>query len=322
MKLINNGEGRTLYLHQSDVGTLRMCPEQARLQLTGKYFDPDSDVAHIGTRVHSFIEYCLHYCKDNGAWPDPTHLEAAVTREAELLKSAWPTLWTKPHMIDSLSTAVTQMEDCCLRWFNGMLPRIDTSNLEGWEIEKRFDVLILQQGNDQVRLRGSIDFYDGNGTIWDWKTGRFDKKDAWKKDRYDCQAPIYTYSKHLETGMPVIRFNFGFIPRTGDGYKPTRDPNHHLVHEMELTTSKWEMMLAEVLSWGKTILKLGVDDPWPLGPDDWHCSPRWCSEFALGRCRGEHEESFWPGEQNNIVELKRKVDAGLLPAPKEHHPDE
>jgi len=317
MKLLTaakDGE-RTLYLHQSDIGTLRMCPEQARLQLIGEYFDPDSDVAAIGTRTHSFIEFCLHYRQDHGEWPYGTHLLDQLEQEVAQLKEDWPHLWLKPHMVPDLFTACLELESCCHRWYNEIVPQIDTSNVAGWEIEKRFDIEVAVHWPtaDRIRIRGSIDFFDGVNTIWDWKTGRFDRRDGWKKDRYDIQAPMYTYAKSLETGAPSINFNFGYIPR---GKSDTH------IWGMTLSKGKWAMMLNEVESWGSTILKLGTEDSWPLGPDDWHCSPRWCSEFAQGKCRGSYEESFWPGEQNNLVELKQKVDAGLAPAPAEHHPDE
>ncbi len=314
MKLLTDDHGhRTLYLHQSDIGTLRMCPEQARLKLTGEYFDPDSDVAAIGTRTHSFIEWCLHHRQDHGEWPSGQPLLDQLAQEVTLLEEAWPSMWLHPHMVEDLYTAVRELEDCCQRWYNEMIPSLDQTNVAGWEIEKRFDIPVSSIDGDQIRLRGSIDFYDGNGTIWDWKTGRFDSRDGWKKSRYDIQAPIYTYAKHLEENLAGLSFNFGYVPRGKAGVN---------TWGMTLGQQKWAMMLAEVQSWGNTVLKLGTASTWPLGPDDWHCSPRWCSEFALGKCRGSHEDSFWPDEPSVLVELKRKVDAGLVAAPTEHHPDE
>jgi len=318
MKLTTVDGIKTLYLHQSDIGTLRMCPEQARLQLRGDYFDPDADVAAIGTRTHSFIEWCLHYRQDQGIWPYGSDLLDQLQQEVDQLVEDWPSLWLHPHMVDSCATASLELESCCHRWFNEIIPQIDTSNVAGWEIEKRFDidVSVKWPTADRIAIRGSIDFFDGVNTIWDWKTGRFDKRDGWKKDRYDIQAPMYTYAKHVEManlGSGSVNFNFGYIPR---GKSDTH------VYSMQLGKGKWAMMLNEVESWGVTILKLGTEEPWPLGPDDWHCSPRWCSEFALGKCRGHYEESFWPDEQNTLVELKQKVDAGIVPGPKEHHPDE
>ncbi len=32
---------RVLWIHQSDLGTARMCPEQLRLSLRGEYYDHD-----------------------------------------------------------------------------------------------------------------------------------------------------------------------------------------------------------------------------------------------------------------------------------------
>ena len=314
MKLYEDETGfQTLLLHQSDMGDLRMCPEQARLKLIGEYFDPDSDVAAIGTRTHSFIEFCLHHRQDTGEWPDATQLMSQLQIETDQLSEDWDNVWRHNHMVEDLGKAQYELQGCCVRWYNSILPQIDTRNVARWEIEKRFDVVVSETSRSQVRVRGSIDFYDGAGTIWDWKTGRFDKRDGWKKNRYDIQAPLYTWAKAQELSAPALNFNFGYMPRGGDDT---------LVWDMVLSAPKWGMMLAEVESWARTILALGANQPWPLGPDDWHCSPRWCSQFARGLCRGEHEESFWPGEENNVVELKRKVDAGLLPAPKEHHPDE
>jgi hypothetical protein len=328
MKIITSDTTTILYLHQSDIGTLRMCPEQARLQLTGEYFDPSSDAAAIGTRVHEFIEWCLHYRQDHGMWPDNPGSE--VERQQRLLAEEWDSLWLHPHMVADLDQGTLELEDCCQRWYNILLPQISTTNVAGWEIEKRFDVHVdsglahrntfngvtLYSGDPyEIRIRGSVDFFDGVNTIWDWKTGRFTRSNGWKLDRYDIQAPMYTYARHLtlpNIGSGPVSFNFGYVPRGGKGAE---------VWDLSLGPDKWGMMLDEVKSWGHTIMKLGTEDRWPLGPNEWHCSPRWCSEFALGKCRGAHEEGFWPGEVSTVVELKRKVDAGLVPGPKEHHPD-
>lgn len=295
-----------IYLHQSDLGTLRMCPEQARLGLTGELFDATSDSAFIGTLTHSFIQSCLERRRGTGLWPDDDQLTQIITRLRERLADEWHLLWLHPREVEDFDQALGFVVQACQNWWVNVKPGFDDLDPTGWLIEHKFDELLGEVDHEQivdmsgygeggwiesydnqtkvyeVRLRGEIDFADVNAAqIWDWKTSKAASKyNLWKLQNYDVQSNVYSWA---------IKQAFGFIP-TFNYVHLTRGSDQVEVNSLTPTEGNLDMMSQEMMSWADTILTLGPDKPWPKSPSDWWCSSRWCSHHARGLCAGSQNQ--------------------------------
>lgn len=291
---------RILYIHQSDMATWRMCPEQIRYQLNDEYPDYDSDSAMIGTLTHAFIERCLEHAMENHTWPTPDQAEIFVSEVKGRLCTVWPTLWLHPHQVRDMYHATNLLDDICQRWYNEVLPQIDTTLLSDWEVEGSFDrrigeVVIDVEGDQwsgelhylskfDVHLRGHIDFWDGI-RIWDWKTGGL--REEWRKHRYDIQSTVYTWAKSCHT------MRFCHVPRGETGHK---------ILDVTRLKPQWGMMLTEAMAIARHVLTSDMAESWTLGPTDWWCSERWCAIHAQGKCMGA-ANPIYPEEAVHLTGL-------------------
>ncbi len=308
---------RTLWIHQSDLGTARMCREQLRLSLRGEYYDPDGDSAFLGTCVHEFIEFNLHHYKDHGTWPEMADLGAKVDELHQKYAAAWDTLWQHPKAgIKSLTHAIEGINRCCLMWVREVQPTIDTSTPEKWEIEGAFEVKIGEIDKSdvvpdvlQVKLRGHYDFWDGFKCM-DWKTSRF--REVWRKHRYDIQSSVYTYGLARKHGLSSpVDFELVSVPRDPAGNDKDGNPKYDgpQVVPLPRDSKHWEAMKREAMALANMAESMGLDTPWPLGPTDWWCSERWCSEHAQGKCLG----ALNPIYPDEAVHLTRLIEMGHSP---------
>lgn len=290
-------EDNTIWLHQSDMGTLRMCPEQVRLQATGEYFEADSDSAYIGTLTHRFIELVVGMGKANGEWPSEVALNETLQLLQADLTGKWDSLWQHPHQIKSLDEALAYVEQACVNWWVNVRPEIDLG--DHILLEHPFDLHLgwvpnLTGKDSEVRLRGTIDFVNlTTATIKDWKTSKAATGyNMWKLERYDIQSTVYSWAAH-----ELFDSNFTF-----EYHHMARGSDAHVMNSLTPTSSDFSRMKGEVMSWAATILRLGLDSPWPIGPMDWWCSSRWCSHHARGLCMGKESQIF-PEDAHHLTDL-------------------
>lgn len=253
---------------QSDIGGFRMCPEQTRLKWTDNYYEMTSDTMLIGTAVHLGIEATLNNHQQGLEFPDIGGLME------ELLITEWNNL---ANMQYSFKEAVEFVHDCFLRWVQGPWYEIKDTDATKWQVEEQFDLRFASDEQRVINIQGTYDFFDGE-RVWDWKTGdgSFQK---WRSQRYSVQPTFYAHA------AGVRDFRFCHIPRSGNGYE-----------YIDVTRTKGDAnFLKQELTSIATLIEADLER-WPLGPTDWWCSERWCSEFAQGRCRGEHG-SIYPDER-------------------------
>jgi hypothetical protein len=235
-----------------------------------------SDVAAIGTAVHAAIETTL---KGQG----PKAMEAIE----ESLEAAWhgPDLLTVTE-VGSQAEAVKVSWRIYGRWRAEILPEL--AGLEILDIERKFTVPVVDNDRHQINLQGTYDALDNLGRVWDWKTGNRDVagREAWKYRRgyASAQHIIYPWAAEvirrddnpLEMAGPLWhQFRYCVIPRGGGNTS---------VLDLTVTADDCRFLLDEIT---RICLLIEADLPaWPLGPTDWHCSPKWCP--AWSQCRGKH----------------------------------
>lgn len=298
-------EGKlVLYIHQSDLTAFRQCPEQLRLKLRDEYYDPDSDSAYIGTLTHRFAEWALNHYVTEGRWPQQDLCAGQFNILASELATAWPTLWHHPHQIEDLQAGIQGMARAINHWWENFPRLVNTDKVGEWLIEPEFDYPIGRVTNTrvsvEVRLRGRIDFWDGD-RIWDFKTGSL--REAWRKLRYDVQSTIYTWGLGKRLDRDIHNFSLVYCPREQgkkfDVCEITRGEGH------------WRQVQIEALAVANmAIEQLGRPKAsWPLGHTDWWCSSRWCSEHAQGRCMG-----FDGTHSEDAHNLTRLIEMGHKPS--------
>jgi len=294
MKTLTATDGtawQTTYIHQSDLSTFRSCPEKLRLDYVGEYFNPSSTSAQIGTCVHHFIEANLWHRKVSGDYAGESRVVEMLNDQAAILTELWPTLHQHPHLVKDLDSGVKMLTACCIQWFNEIRSRLSTANTTAWEIEAPFSVEIDRQsvGARRTAMRGHIDFFDGE-QIWDWKTAS--PREPWRRQRYDIQSTVYTWAINQKHGT-TVPFNLAFVPRDGKGAQ---------IEQLHRTQGHWDMMIQEALTIVRMVQEMGTTQPWPLRPTDWHCSERWCSQNAQGKCMGA-VNPIYPNESINLTML-------------------
>lgn len=234
-----------------------------------------SDVAAIGTAVHAGIEATL-----KGQGP-----KAADAIEASL-DAAWDSDTLKITEVADMAEAVKVSWRIYTRWRAEILPEL--AGLEIIDVERRFTLPVIDDTARSIRIQGTYDMLDNLGRIWDWKTGNRDVagREAWKYRRgyASVQHVLYPWAAEIirrdedpleKPGLLWHQFRYCVVPR-GGGNATTLD--------LTVSGDDCRFLLDEIR---RICLLIEADLPsWPLGPTDWHCSPKWCP--AWSECRGKH----------------------------------
>lgn len=289
------------HIRQSDLGTFAHCPELHRRALCGSVVGDEGDAALVGTACHASY-----------AWATQTLLEGKDVSGGDLLGVAHDTLtndWRNAEadsrlrqmQIATIDEARTLINGYLQLWSDNVLPILYT-NVERIEtVEYRFDIKVYEDDKRVIFLSGSWDLgFDGR--TWDYKHSNSDKyttKKAWQLSRYHPQATHYSWA-YDETTLAKTTMedneqgylgtlaypddsqlsDFTFIninnkgvtflgPKEGVRPRTVGDCRFHL----ELMKSLCYLIEAEL-------------PVWPLGPNDWWCSSKWCP--AWKDCRGKY----------------------------------
>ena len=252
-----------LNLSQSWIGTFLRCPEQARQERLKLVQQQESSDMLRGNAVHYAIEQA-------GA-------AKLAGREAELdmmLNAADLYVTEHAHEVDVWRTEI------------GPLIEVVRANVECWHNELNPILFPRPDGIERMflksmgireidgypavklNLRGTADWIDQTGVIWDWKNpGRHYQ--AWEKKRWDIQSHAYTWAHKLE------HFNLAVM-------------SNGKLQVIEITRSEEEKAAFVELCWSIVPTMLSDASSWPQRWEGWHCSPKWCPVWQAGRCRGEH----------------------------------
>jgi hypothetical protein len=279
MKIEDNGNGTMkVWVRQSWLNDLMICPERSRFGITMPEWRQSSDATHIGTAVHAGIEHIL---LDN---PQKDGVKVAMENLHTLIDTE-PFKFNSTKDQDEMEFHVgNMMATFCLE----ILPQVKLGGM----VEKTFATKLADFqaiGNDvELWLSGTIDYIEPDGTLWDWKTAAR-KYSQGEKQRQSIQGSAYACAA-VQCGWAddyPIRFNYGVMTRAkksvGQIVPITRTKQHVDWLIMQATNAVQSLMV------------IGTDKPWMANDQHGLCSEKWCPYWSI--CKGSRIS-----DQDNTLE--------------------
>ncbi len=269
MRLAEDGK---IWVRQSWLNDVMICPERSRLGVIMPEWRTGSDATHIGTAVHAGIE---EYLTNDHA---DIAKQVAIETCAELIK-------TEPFRINSTNGTDEMMMYTGLL-FDTFMNDIAPSVVKGGKCEQKFGVKLYDLPVDTslpfdaqpaVWLGGTIDYIDPNGVIWDWKTAAR-KYSQGEKQRQAIQASAYALAC-VENGWSnefPVRFNYGVMTRT-------KNSAGQIVPVVR-TEAHIDWFKHQVQSVVQSCTSLGLETPWIANDQHGLCSEKWCPYWSI--CKG------------------------------------
>lgn len=282
MRVAEDGK---IWVRQSWLNDIMICPERARLGVTLPDWRIGSDATHIGTSVHAGIEHFLTNDDAHGAF-------GIAMQELDKL------IETEPFRINSTS-GVDDMRRYVDVLMNTFFDDIAPSVVLGGVCEQKFGVKLYDLPVDEslpfdaqpaVWLGGTIDYIDPNGVIWDWKTAAR-KYSQGEKQKQAIQASAYALAC-VENGWSPeypVRFNYGVMTRTSKSagqIVPVVRTRQHI-----------DWFKRQVNGVVQSCTTLGFDTPWLANDQHGLCSEKWCPYWSI--CKGSQVSDI----DNNLLEV-------------------
>lgn len=275
MRIAEDGK---VWVRQSWLNDVMICPERSRLAVVMPEWRQGSDATHIGTAVHRGIEHIL-----TGGTIKESY-GVAQDKLEELIK-------TEPFKVNSTNGEAHMREFVTI-----MMGTFENEVLQhvtlGGQVEAKFGVKLFDLPEDtslpfdaqpQVWLGGTMDYVDPNGIVWDWKTaGR--KYSQGEKQRQSIQATAYSYASvemGWASGYPV-RFNYGVMTRASKSVGQ--------IVPVLRTQSHVDWFKHQVQSVVQPFVKLGLDTPWMANDQHGLCSEKWCTYWSV--CKGSRLSDY------------------------------
>lgn len=283
-------EENKVWVRQSWLNDVMICPERSRLSVTMPEWRQGSDATLIGTSVHRGIESIL-----GGS----THIDGKGAAFAEL-SILLNTERFKMNTCNSHQEMVDYVGKLMDTFVSDVLPSVKL----GGKVEQNFGVHLFtidrsdtsvpfdcQPVDTEVWLGGTIDYVDPDGVIWDWKTaGR--KYSQGEKQRQSIQATAYSYAV-VENGWAEdypVRFNYGVMTRTSKSVGQ--------IVPVVRTKAHVDWFKHQVQSVVQPSLAVGLDKPWIANDQHGLCSEKWCPYWSI--CKGSRISGF----DNNNTEIQ------------------
>ena len=156
-------ESKIVYVRQSWLNDLIICPERARLKLVRPDLSGPSDATIMGTALHYGIEQVL--------------AGASVASLGTIALEHWEELKAQPYKVTNLDPdkSVGQILGMAQAFADGILPEVQL----GGDVEYKFKYPMGVTVDDwEVWCEGTMDYLQPDGTIWDWKTASMPKKNS------------------------------------------------------------------------------------------------------------------------------------------------
>ena len=263
------------HLRQSDINDFRMCPEMKRYKMNGVEFQ-GSDVALIGTSCHAGFEVLLAGNVDT--------LEEAVEIAHEVLNESWANV--QKNDVPNWADAAYKVAGILQTFWNEVYDELLQKGIVS--TEQKFDVKVNETSSRRLFLAGTSDLWLDDSIV-DFKTSKKNwKRDEWKVNRYNVQSTVYAWARDQIELAKDGKFTLDFKP--GDELYPVRfivfDRDTFAWHDVTVqrTVADCQFLLRELEAMCNAIEYLPANS-WPLRPDDWFCSPKWCP--AWDQCRGK-----------------------------------
>lgn len=265
---------KRIYVRQSWLGDMAICPERARLGHVRPDLRTGSDATIIGTSLHAGIESVL----DNRSKEFGDMLEV-VANEYETLEK---TNYKKTNIDEEKIPAY--LESMSLAFYNDILPNVEL----GGSVEHYFQApLGIEIDGYGVWLEGTMDYITPSGVIWDWKTSSrtYNIKD---KQKSAVQPTVYADAA-VQLGLCPdypVQFRYGIMVRT-------ETPKSQIA-TVERTEQHGLWLRHLVRGAVTSALKTGYNDNWFMNDSSTLCSQAWCSywEICKGAWCGDREVAF------------------------------
>lgn len=268
-----DNENKRIYVRQSWLGDLMICPQRANLALTMPMFRSGSDATAIGTGVHSAIEWALGSHGDHTSINPEEMIEVAQTSVAEELSK--PIKLTRiSDKPDSIPPSVAAM---VTGWMDDIAPQVEW----GGRIEHRFnyDTGQVAVNGYAIWMEGTMDYITPSGVIWDWKTASraYNESEKQKKAHQPTVYCAAAVSNGLATGPEQI-FRFGVMVRN-------QSPKPQVV-EVTRNRSHYDFLHRQAkAAVDQAVISSGQRD-WFMNDQHVLCSSTWCDYWSI--CKGSH----------------------------------
>lgn len=272
---------RIVYVRQSWLNDVALCPERSRLKLVYPQMSGATDATIMGTAVHYGIENVL-----TGEIPVVDAIPCALDKFAELL--------AEPHKKTTLAADKydDHIRSMMTAFTEGILPEVQLGGM----VEHKFKYPMgIMAGDYAIWAEGTMDYVQPDGTVWDWKTASrvYNARD---KQSTSIQATVYAGAVFNEglTDYPC-EFRYGVMVRQD---KPKaqivalhRNENH-MRWLQRMTVSAVQMRFT-----------YGEDNPWLMNDTSALCSQIWCPYWSM--CKGALMSS---NDFSLLVDTPRTID--------------
>lgn len=265
-----DNEHKRVYVRQSWLKDMMLCPERARFAIASPEFKTVNDSAAIGTAVHAGIERIL--------------TSGASRRDATLAAlGKFRELQSAPTGVKVTNINPTEYDDHIIRLVKAFETDILPHVPAGGQSELQFEVPTGTSANGyEIWFEGTIDYLTKDG-IWDWKTASR-KYSQFEKQAQDIQASIYNYAG-VKLGLvnPDSVFNFGVMIRLKSAYGQIVTIKRDSTHS--------DFVIQQALSAVNYVFAMTNNDKlfdkkWLINDQHYLCSSRWCPWWSL--CKGAH----------------------------------
>lgn len=256
---------KRIYVRQSWLNDVMLCPERARLATQFPTWRSASVATNIGTAVHHGIEMVLTN-------------ECDFATMAKAVHEKYDELAAQPHKQQNVDPedVPTFLDNMSAGFYTEILPHVALYGA----CEVKFDVPLNMTAPNgwAIHIEGTMDYVAPDGVIWDWKTsGRaYNERD---RQTQSIQASIYSLAAGRQGLVPDptnVDFRYGVMMRQKSVktqvVRLKRDTNH----------SQWvQQQIARTVNMA---VRLGFDSAWLMNDQGNLCSAKWCDYWSV--CKG------------------------------------
>jgi hypothetical protein len=257
---------KRIYVRQSWLGDVLMCPERARLGILHPERRAASDATIMGTAVHSGIEMYL-----NTENADFSEVVATSVRQ-------WNELAKQPHKKSSginPDDAPRMIEAMTLAFVEQIAPQVERGGLTEHKFATPTGIVV--DGWD-VYLKGTMDYITPSGVIWDWKTSKRAYNGRDKQD-HSVQASVYAWAAGVlgkVANKDDVEFRFGVMMR--------QDTPKAQIVSVRRTAEHRQWLKSQIQSVVIMAHNLDTGLPWLKNDQGNLCSAKWCDHWDM--CKG------------------------------------
>ena len=279
MRLVDDEGGKRWMVSYSGLDRFRSCPEKYRAVMAGEVVDMPGEEAFRGIFAHAACAAHIERNVGTKRLADPLSViaEAAHAEIDNYASSGLEIPWT--------TTTLYAAEELYDVWRVKARPKLPDGDLLA-ERKFEFDFGLTSQGLP-VHSRGVIDVVALEACIlvdWKFSGATHWTREWWKHDRYDHQPTLYIAAAETMTGIEMEHWEFYYaIVNTKDStvdIRPASKRDH-----ADLGRLRREVNALA------TLCETNPDGPWPMIPNDWHCSPKRCR--AWDQCMGSFGAPAW-----------------------------